>query len=81
MNDLFEIPESKSIARSRYRIKGESRRFYSDPDTLDLDGREVTSTHPDAIRGHWTSRVAPPVPCLLEDGTPCYVKPFNLEKL
>ncbi len=65
----------------RYRIRGQSRRFYSGDDSMELDGSEVTSTHPDAKKTYWSSREAPPVPCRLLDGSPCYVKPINLEPL
>ncbi len=65
----------------RYRIRGKARLFYTGDDVLTLNGQEVTSTHRDAAKGHWTSAQAPPVPCRLADGTPCYVQPINLDPI
>lgn len=67
--------------RVRYRIIGPARRFYLADDNMELNGEEVTTTHPDATAGYRASADAPPVPCRLSDGSPCYVKPIHLKLL
>jgi len=67
--------------RVRYRIIGPARRFYLDDDTMEFVDQEVTTTHPDATAGYRASADAPPVPCLMTDGSPCYVKPIHLKLL
>jgi hypothetical protein len=74
-------PFDPKPVRLRFRIRGAARRFYAAEDTMELDGMEVTTSHPDVKIGYRPSADSPPVPCRLMDGSPCYVKPINLVSL
>ncbi len=61
-----------------FRVTGPARRFYSQPEDRSLEGQTVTSTHPETLRANWkTSTDA--IRCTLPDGSPCYVRPANLQ--